>query len=225
MTGDALSVLAEECAALSAVLHGLGRADWQRATNCPPWDLRELVVHIGASIAVRGPLPPAEPGADRRGTADYYRRPERNTTEYRQGNVDRTRELAGRVAADVPPAGWFDGVVRDTLAYLRADDPDRVVRIIGVGSMRLADWTATRVISVAVHGLDVALTLGRPAWTVPPALDLSRDVFVALLGGPPPPALGWDDGTFLAAATGRRALTDLERAVLGSDQERFPLVS
>lgn len=62
MTGDALTALARETQALSAVLHELEPADLARATNCPPWDLQELVVHIGASIWVGdAPFPVAEP--------------------------------------------------------------------------------------------------------------------------------------------------------------------
>jgi len=50
-------------------------------------------------------------------------------------------------------------------------------------------------------------------------------VLISLLGAEPPARLGWDDRTLLAAGTGRRALTHHERAVLGSLQNRFPLLS
>jgi len=73
--------------------------------------------------------------------------------------------------------------------------------------------------------VDVAITLGREAWTTEAALGVMRPVFVELLGEEPPVSLGWDEGVFLAVATGRRRLTDGERAVLGERAERFPLLS
>jgi hypothetical protein len=91
--------------------------------------------------------------------------------------------------------------------------------------MRLADWTVTRVISVAAHGLDVALTLEREPWTTSPALTVMRDVFLSLLGAALPSDLTWDDQRLLEVATGRRALTDQDRKCLGSLQQRFPLLS
>ena len=83
----------------------------------------------------------------------------------------------------------------------------------------------TRVISVAAHGVDVALTLRRVPWTTSSALTVMRGVFVSLLGAGLPPRLAWDDQMLLETATGRRALTDQERMILGPLQERFPLLS
>jgi hypothetical protein len=73
--------------------------------------------------------------------------------------------------------------------------------------MRLGDWTATRVISVAAHGVDIALTLRRVPWTTRSALTVMGGVFVSLLGVELPQRLAWDDQLLLEAATGRRALT------------------
>jgi hypothetical protein len=78
---------------------------------------------------------------------------------------------------------------------------------------------------VAAHWLDVAIMLGREGWTTAEALAVVRPVFVDLLGGEPSVELGLDDGTFLAVATGRRQLSDMERVVLGERAERFPLLS
>jgi hypothetical protein len=76
---------------LSAVLHTLDPPQFDRPTNCLPWNLRELVVHTAASVGIRDPFPSADPQSVPFSAADYYRRPERNTSEYRQANVDRTR--------------------------------------------------------------------------------------------------------------------------------------
>jgi uncharacterized protein (TIGR03083 family) len=222
---DALTALAEESRTLSAVLLELDATEFQRPTNCPPWDLKELVVHTAASIGLRGDFRIPEPGARQVSAADYYRRPERATAGYRGRNVESAQALAEGLPAGTTAAGMFEQIWRETVARLRDQDPDRLVDVPAAGAMRLGDWTATRVISVAAHGVDVALTLGRTPWTTSSALTVTRGVFVSLLGAEPPPRLGWDDQTFLEAATGRRALTDQDRMVLGPLQDRFPLLS
>jgi uncharacterized protein (TIGR03083 family) len=222
---EALTALAAEAQALSAVLRDLGGSDLARPTNCPPWDLAELVVHIGMSIRVDGPPPAATSGGALVPAAGYYRRPERDTPPYRLANVDRTVAVAAAVLRTASAAQWFDHVRASTVATLSRLDPGQVVHISGVGPMSLADWTATRVMSLAAHGLDVAITLGRPPWTTRSALRQTTPMLVALLGMPAPAELGWDDRALLAAGTGRRPLTEAERGILGPAQLRFPLLS
>jgi uncharacterized protein (TIGR03083 family) len=226
LKNDALTALTREIRALSAVLDKLQPADLRRATNCPPWSLEELIVHIAASIRVGDtPFPRAEPHEEPGTAADYYRRPERDTSSYRQDNVDRTAQLTRKVVADKSAVRWFDDVATQTIAALSGWDLDQVVVVPGRGAMRLADWVTTRVISVAAHGLDVAITLGYEPWTTRSALQAVRPVFVELLGTPLPGALKWDDAAFLATATGRRALTGREAELLGPHADRFPLLS
>jgi uncharacterized protein (TIGR03083 family) len=223
---DPLAALLDESGALSAVLRQVDPGDFGHPTNCPPWNLNELVVHIAMSIHLGdGEVPAAAPHSDVMTAADYYRRPERDTSDYRQSNVDRTTEAAGDVLARTSAARWFEDVSQDTVMQLSRLDLGRFVQIPSCGPMKLADWVVTRVMSVAAHGLDVALTLGLQPWTGRPALQVTRPVLVSLLGTEPPARLGWDDRTLLAAGTGRRALTSHERAVLGSLQNRFPLLS
>jgi uncharacterized protein (TIGR03083 family) len=222
---EALTALATESQTLSAVLLELDGHEFERPTNCPPWDLKELVVHTTASIGLRGDFRTPEPGAPLLSAADYYRRPERATPEYRGRNVDRAQDLAARLPTGMTAAGMFEQVWRETVGKLRDQDPDRRVQVPAVGAMRLGDWTLTRVISVAAHGVDVALTLRRVPWTTSSALTVMRGVFLSLLGAGLPQRLAWDDQLFLEAATGRRALTDQDRMVLGPVQERFPLLS
>ena len=180
-----------------------------------------MSIHLGEDDE----LPAAPPLSEVMTAADYYRRPERDTSDYRQSNVERATEAAGDVLAGMTAARWFDEVSRDTVLRLSRLDLGRVVQIPSCGPMKLADWVSTRVMSVAAHGLDVALTLGLQPWTTQTALDVTCPVLIALLDTEPPAQLGWDDCTLLAAGTGRRALTPRERAVLGSLQDRFPLLS
>ncbi|MGW7414350.1 maleylpyruvate isomerase family mycothiol-dependent enzyme [Streptomyces sp. NPDC054863] len=221
---ETLTAMVQESEVLLAKLSELGPEDWVRPTNCPPWNVQELVVHIGTSIGLDGPLPPAGPGAELVGAADYYRRPERETPAYRQRNVDQTRQQAAKVLASTSAQAWFEEVCHDTIDTLRSDDLNRLVSVSG-RAMRLDDWVVTRVIAVAVHGTDVALSWGRPVWTAPSALRIVHPVFRSLLGEGIPAALKWDDQELLAAAAGRRDLTAREREILGPAADRFPLLS
>jgi uncharacterized protein (TIGR03083 family) len=219
----ALDALDAEAAALSAVIRTLTPGDLATTTNCPPWTLHELIVHIADSIRVGDrPLPDAPSGERPRTAADYYRRPERDTDAYRQRNV----EHAQTSAATVPDAvARFDGEAAHTLDVLRRDDTARVVLIPRIGPMVLADWIVTRVIAVAAHALDVAITLDRPPWTTDAALLVTRPVFIDLLGDRPPDNPRWTGPGFLAAATGRRPVSDADRDELGRLADRFPLLS
>lgn len=223
---EALTALAEESRTLSTVLLELDVEEFRRPTNCPPWNLKELVVHTAASIGLRGDLPDPEPHTPLVSAADYYRRPERATPTYRRRNVESGQDLAAALPEGMTAAAMFDRTWQETVSRLRDQAPDRRVQIAAAGgSMRLADWTVTRVISVAAHGLDVALTLEREPWTTSPALTVMRDVYLLLLGAALPSGLTWDDQRLLEVATGRRALTDQDRKSLGSLQQRFPLLS
>jgi uncharacterized protein (TIGR03083 family) len=223
---DPLTALADESRTLSALLRRLSAADFERLTNCPPWNLNELVVHIAASIRLDDDaLLAAPPGSVLMTAADYYRRPERDTSEYRQRNVDQTRQLARRILPRTSATRFFDEVASDTLDTLGRRDLGQPVQVPGRGPMKLADWVVTRVVSVAAHGLDVALTVDQRPWTRRSALDVMRPVLVSLLGAEPPAQLGWDAQTLLEVGTGRRELTSDERAILGIAQARFPLLS
>ncbi len=89
--------------------------------------------------------------------------------------------------------------------------------------MRLGGWLATRVVALAAHGLDVAITLELPPWTTPPALAVMRPIFLSLLGRAAP--VDWTDQRLLQVATGRAQLTDRDRVELGPAAGRFPLLS
>lgn len=98
-----------ECAALLGIVRTLKLDDFDRATNCPPWTLHELLVHIAFSLRLPDPALSVVPAALPRGTAaDYYRRPERNTVEYRAGNAEHTRHSAAAVRADDVAALFTD---------------------------------------------------------------------------------------------------------------------
>ena len=153
-----------ECSTLVAVVRGLTPLQLSSPTNCPPWTLHELVVHIADSIET----PEAEIGAplaraDRHTAADYYRRPERRTVDYRTRNVDHARQLAAAVHPD-DDAELLDAAWQQTSVTMARHQPDQLLRTAGL-TLALDDYLLTRVMSVAAHGIDVAITLERPPFT------------------------------------------------------------
>lgn len=211
-----------ECAALLRILETLRLTDFELITNCPPWTLLELVVHIAESIRMPDQTIPVAPASLPRGTAaDYYRRPERGTVQYRSGNVEHARRAASMVRPDTVTMQFAD-VWKQTSESFAAHDPEQ--RMAAGGRALTVDaYLLTRLMSVAAHGVDIALTLTRPVWTTPQASRALRQVLVDLLGQAPPTA--WTDQHVLEIGTGRRPLTDADRDALGPLGTRFPLLS
>lgn len=221
-----VDALGAECDAFASAIARVGSADWQRVTNCPPWSVKELAAHVYGSTMVdparlRTPVD-GEPVVE---AADYYRRDERDTVEYRQSNVDVWQRFAARFTSG---AEIVEACRRDwppMIDRLRHEDPSRLVGMSWGVSMTLDAYLVSRVIGVAAHGVDVAITLDRPRWTTAAALSVVRPALVSLIGVEPPAALGWSDQDLLETGTGRRPLTEPERSGLGAPAERFPLLS
>lgn len=225
VVSEVVEALREESAALVAALRGLDGPEYERVTNCPPWTLAELVVHTGTSLAVPAGFVPAHAGAPVLEAADYYRRPERGTEAYRTSNVALAQEVARSLEPGTDVAGWFSRAAEELADRLEGLDLAVPVEVPRVGAMPIREWAATRVMAVAAHGLDVAITLGRQPWTTSRAIDVCRPVLVALLGAEPPATVGWDGPALLAVGTGRRALTEYERTQLADLADRLPLLS
>lgn len=221
-----IDALATECGAFTTALDGIGPDEWTRTTNCPPWTVKELAAHVyGSTMVDPARLPSPAEGAPVIEAADYYRRDERDTVEYRSANVDRWQRFAagftdGREIIDACARDW-----PRMIATLRAEDPARLIRMTWDASMTLDDYLVSRVIGVAAHGVDLAITLDHPRWTTSEALEVVRPALVSLVGAELPDALGWTDQDLLEAGTGRRPLTADERTTLGPRADAFPLLS
>jgi hypothetical protein len=180
------------------------------------------VVHIAVSVRVSGSSIPVVPAALPRGTAaDYYRRAERATADYRLGNVEATRRYAATVHPDAVVALLVDASNEASKTF-SAHDADQWMKA-GGRALTVDDYLRTRVMSVAAHGVDVAITLRREPWTTPQALAVLHPVLIDLWGQLPPAS--WTDQDLLEIGTGRRPLTGVDRDSLGSGAARIPLLS
>jgi hypothetical protein len=160
-----------------------------------------------------------------RSAADYYRRPERATDEYRQRNVERVQTAAARFRSGGEAVAELERTRNQTSQRLQGEDLSLVIDVSGIGPMVVRDYVATRVLAVAAHALDVAITLDLPWVTSELALAVCNPIFCDLLGAVPPSALRWDAMDFFERATGRRSLTADDTRVLGASASCFPLVS
>lgn len=78
--------------------------------------------------------------------------------------------------------------------------------------MLLTDFLVTRVVEVAVHGLDLAAAVGRSPWLSESAGRVLSQLLLGPRGLDEVDVLGWDQVTFLRKATGREPLTGAEAA-------------
>ncbi|MEU4425879.1 maleylpyruvate isomerase N-terminal domain-containing protein [Actinoplanes sp. NPDC024001] len=193
--------LRDEAAAFLAALGQLSAGEWDRPTRCTPWRVRDVVGHV---ITVLSRVPqmtgaPAPARADTTATS-YYRADQRFSEA---ANADRVRTAQERPAT----RDEFAAVVGEVLAACEREPAGRIVRTRHGDAMLLTDFLTTRVVELAVHGLDVADAVGREPWLTPAAAsELQR-----LLFGPDWPAavgaLGWDAVTLLRKTTGRAPVT------------------
>jgi uncharacterized protein (TIGR03083 family) len=219
-----LQAFEAEARALDAVLDGLTETDYARSTNCPPWSVKDLVVHIAQGLSWVGKLTATAKPLTLGEAADFYRLAVRKTGAYHQDIADRAQAEAAGMPDGAAAAGLLADRWREALQACASADGDEPVES-GSGVSSRTDMLTTRVIAHAAHGLDLAISFETKPWTTQAALDVMRPVYVSLLGAEPPAELGWDDQTFFACATGRRSLDDGERAILGDRADKFPLLS
>jgi uncharacterized protein (TIGR03083 family) len=219
MTDHVPAAFRAETHALAAVLAGLPADAWARPTRCTPWLVRDVVGHVIVGLARVPPMlatPAAAAGeADTSATA-YYR------ADYRYSagaNTDRVHTAQARAAAPELVADLVEAARATDEAYRQAAGA-RVVRTRHGDAMLLADFLTTRVVEVAVHGLDIT-----DALDLPPCLTAAGAAHLppALLG-PDWHTLGWDPVTLLRKVTGRAEVLPEESdrlAHLGPDRLAF----
>lgn len=204
--------LVMELDALDAVIDGIGPADLARPTRCDDWSLELLLAHLVRGVdRLRAYLAeefPTEPPSI--GWLSYW------TTIAVVADSASITERARRFAAEVNNRAvsrvWKD-VHERALQVVHAAPPDRGVPT-PFGVLRLDHYLPTRVVEVAVHGLDLRHALGLEEVVTPEALQVTATVLDHLLPGDRAPGHE-DDLDFVLAATGRRP----------SDDSRLPVLS
>ncbi len=220
--GALLETLDGEARRSIDVVRALPDEAFATPTRCPPWDVRVLVGHMVRDLdRVLTYLGDAAPEMAISDAATYFRSydPRAEGPRITAGSV----EAAERYASPAALVEGFDSTLRRCLEEAARAGPARVLAT-RLTSIRLDEFVKTRILEMGVHGMDLAAALGRRPWLTPAAASVVLSMLVGLLGADPAPALGWSDLTFIETATGRRPLTEAERAVLADGADSFPLL-
>lgn len=209
--GWALEALRGEAGELSRALAGVDESGWGRPTRCEPWSVSELVGHVTVAVG-RLPRMLAGPAPGRAEvTAVRYYRPDTRFSP--QVNAARISVARGRAAEHVDGAALvadFTATWRLADQLCRDEPADRVVLTRHGDAMLLSEFLLTRVVEVAVHGLDIADALDREPWLTAPAQAAVLDLVMGPEHRDHLRDLRWDGPTALRKVTGRAALTDAE---------------
>ena len=151
-------------------------------------------------------------GPDQWCAAGYYRADRRFSAATNAGRVQSAQRGAAALAGAAARAGDFEVARRQAELALRDTPPGRVVRTRHGDRMLLTEFLRTRVLELAVHGLDLAAALGREPWVTAGAAEVSEDLLL-----PPAAAArlraetGWDRVGLIARLTSRNPVTPSER--------------
>jgi uncharacterized protein (TIGR03083 family) len=219
---ELLEALDAETERVVQAIRGSTEDDLSTPTRCPPWDVRVLVGHMIRDVdRVSTYVAAPAPGPASRDAVTYWRSYD-PTTEGPRITANST-EVANRYTSPAEFSGALELALDRCLAAARPEDPARVLGT-RLTSIRLDEFIKTRILEIGVHGLDLAAALGREPWLTSAAASVVQSILVAILGSDPTGDLGWSDLTFIETATGRRPLTEAERAVLGIRAGSFPLL-
>jgi uncharacterized protein (TIGR03083 family) len=204
-SGPAVDAFGAEAGRLSAIIFGTDDAALDRASPCPPWTVRELVCHvrIGAGrvpFMLGEPEPPPGPLTSAPG---YYRPDVRFSAAVNDDRIA-IAQRAARAAGPAPALALeFDQAWRDAWAAMRGAPQDRVVLTRHGDRMLLTEFLRTRVLELAVHGLDLAAGLNREPWLTGPAAVVVEELVLPSGADRLREEAGWDRPTLVAKATGR----------------------
>lgn len=220
---EEIDALAAEGARTSAFLLGLDAPDWKAPTRCPPWDVRDLVVHMTGMMEGTGTISLQEPLATP---------PVKNRVTWWDYDIEEdqaeTREWVEESSARMPEGPlnerWqaaLDRGIPAVTALLRDGDP--VVQA-GDNPILLSEFIATRVLEITIHTMDVRDAFGLGPDPSPEGLAVTLGILATRLGADPQ-AMGFDGPDFVLLSTGRRPATDADRARLGSLASNLPLLA
>jgi hypothetical protein len=207
---------------LTAFATGLDARDLLRPTRCFGWQVVDVLFHTlcdaqRALVALATPVP-GPPDRD-------------HVTYWSQFDAHDEDPLAGLWWTRRSTAAFRDGT---GVVTIWADTAPAVVRAAGradpdghLGTqgyvLAVPDLLVTLVTEAVIHHLDMLVDLPSTAAPAPEALATASSTLDGLLGDGAPK--GWTTEEYLLKGSGRIPLTDRDRAALGANAARFPLIS
>lgn len=220
---ELIAILDDENRLAVEALRDLDEEAFAGPTRLPAWNVKELVAHMWRDVdRIRVYLAEPEPVEVQADGVSYWRAydPAADSADV----ADRAKEVASGFPTGAALVDSFEANRVEVLAAAREVPADRPIGTWGP-AMRFDEYLRTRVLEMAVHGLDLADALGRRPWLTPGGAKVTRDILVGLLGEAPAIVRRWDDRTFIDTGTGRRALSYEERTALGPLAKMFPLLA
>jgi uncharacterized protein (TIGR03083 family) len=219
MIHDAFSAEARQ---LSGVVAGLDDAAFARPTGCDPWTVAELVYHVRMAIGrLPGMLAAPEPAGRPVPAAGYYRPDQRFSTATNADRIQSAQRGAAALAGAADRARDVGAAWQQAEAALRDASPGRVVATRHGDRMLLTEFLRTRVLELAVHGLDLAAALDREPWMTVQAAHVTEELLLpSAAAGRLRAETGWDRVGLIARLTGRHPVTTAEAGLIQSAHAR-----
>jgi uncharacterized protein (TIGR03083 family) len=208
--------------AYESLIEFTGTVDEQSSwapTGCPGWAVRDLVFHLlgDAQRALVALATPVDRPADRDAVSYWATAPTGRDPESRELRAQRTMASAWRLDFLLRT---YAETARAVLTLAERTPPESLVATQG-HVLTADDLAATLTVEAAVHQLDLVAFLDRSGPAAGP-LALVRRTLDRLLGHPVP--FVCDDRTWALIGTGRQIPDDAQRAALGADAARLPLL-
>jgi len=217
-SGIVVDAFRAEAERLSEMVSGNDEAGFTAPSPCPPWTVGELLYHVRIAVGrVTGMLAEPEPAEGPLVSAvGYYRPGQRFSSASNMERITDARKGATALATGTAIVRDFEQAWRESWALARAAPQDRVVRTRHGDRMLLTEFLRTRVLELAVHGLDLATGLGRQPWMTAAAASVLAGLL--LPAGTTAQMLldetGWDQITMIAKTTRRIPLTAAETTLI-----------
>jgi len=204
-SGPAVDAFATEAGRLTEIISGVDDAALDRASPCPPWTVRELLCHVRIGVGrvpvmLAEPEPPPGPLIDAPG---YYRPDQRFSPAVNDDRIATAQRAAVGAGPAAQLARELDQTWRDAWALMRGAPQGRVVRTRHGDRMLFTEFVRTRVLELAVHGLDLAAGLDRTPWLTGAAAAVVEELVLPAGSAALREEAGWDQTTLVAMATGR----------------------
>jgi uncharacterized protein (TIGR03083 family) len=216
---EVLAAFDAESRRLAEVADGLDEASFARPSPCVPWTAGELLFHVQMTVERVGAML-AEPAPDGSGLVDaprYYRADQRFSAAVNDERIASGQRGAAGLSGTGQRARAFREARDRAWALVSQAPPGRVVRTRHGDRMLLAEFLRTRVLELAVHGLDLAVAVGRAPWLTRQAASVTSDLLLAAADSARlREAAGWDQVMLIAKLTGRLPLTAAEADLAGS---------
>ncbi len=220
---QAVEAFRAEAAALSHETAELSDDELRRPSPCPPWTIADLLCHIvigadriGQAIDAAGAAGP--PAGELVTAVGYYQPDARFSAAVNADRIDIAAALAARLGSAAAIGAELTAAARRSLELLETAPPDQEVRTRHGDRMLLSQFVITRVVELAVHGLDVAAGLHRSPWLTDQAAAVLDELLLPTLSQHEVDGLrdqlGVDRAGLIAALTGRAPLSAADEVTL-----------